>query len=54
MTYKPFNYLKQPENATQAALRATVGDRRNVAEGVRTALGSDPHTGDPTEGRAAS
>lgn len=54
MTYKPFNPLKQPQNATQAAPRATVGDRRDVAEGVRTALGPDPHIGDPTEGRAAS
>lgn len=53
MTYKPFNPLKQPQNVIQAAPRATVGDRRNVAEGVRTALGSDSH-GDPTEGRAAS
>lgn len=54
MTYKPFNPLIQPQNATQAALRVTVGDRRNVAEGVRTVFGSDPHVGDPTEGRAAS
>lgn len=54
MTYKPFNPLKLPHNATQAAQRATVGGRRNVAEGVRTALGPDPHTGDPTEGSAAS
>lgn len=54
MTYKPFNPPKQPQNATRTAPRATVGDRRNVAEGVRTALVPDPHTGDPTEGRAAS
>ena len=54
MTYKPFNPLKQPQNATQAAPPATVGDRKDVAEGVRTLLGSDPRSGVPTEGRAAS
>ena len=54
MTYKPLNPLKQRQSATQAALRTAVGDRRNVAEGVRIALGSEPRTGDLTEGRAAS
>lgn len=54
MTCKPHNPPKEPQNATQAASPGTVGDRKGVAEGVRTALGSDPHTGDPTEGRAAS
>lgn len=54
MTYNPFNPLKQPQNATRAAPRATVGDRKDVAEGVRILLGSDPRSGDATEGRAAS
>lgn len=54
MTYKPFNPLKGSQNATQAAPRASVGGRKDVAEGVRTAVGSAPRIGDPTEGRAAS
>lgn len=53
MTYKP-RHPQGPQNATQAAPWHTVGDREDVAEGVRTALGSAPQTGDPTEGRAAS
>lgn len=54
MMHKLFKPLKHPQNATQAALRVIVGGRRNVAVGVSTVLGSDPHVGDPTEGRAAS
>lgn len=54
MTYKPHNSRKEPQNATQAAPRSVVGGRKDVAEGVRTARGSHPQTGHPTEGRAAS
>ncbi|MFE9685659.1 hypothetical protein [Streptomyces sp. NPDC006285] len=46
MTIKPANTHKEPQNATQRPLRATVGDRKDVAEGVRTAVRSDPRRGD--------
>ncbi|MFJ5109351.1 hypothetical protein ACIQAD_01645 [Streptomyces sp. NPDC088551] len=35
-----------PQDATQATPRETVGARESVAEGVRTAIGSDPQTAD--------
>ncbi|WP_405817258.1 hypothetical protein OG241_22265 [Streptomyces sp. NBC_01390] len=54
MTYNPFNPLKQPQNAAQAAPQGIVGVRKDVAEGVRTALGPYPQTDAPTEGRAVS
>ena len=40
------NPPKGPANAIQAPSRAAGGDRKDVAEGVRTALGSDPRQGD--------
>lgn len=36
----------RPHAAERGTLPAAVGDRRGVAEGVPSALGSDPHPGD--------
>ena len=44
MTIKPADTPKESQNATQRPSRATVGDRQDVAEGVRTAVGSGPQT----------
>lgn len=61
MTIKPRTPSKEAQNAVQRASRAAGGDRKDVAEGVRTAVGPDPHRDDgrrpllnPLEGRAAS
>jgi hypothetical protein len=63
VTVKSAIASQSPRNAAQRSSRAVVGDRRSVAEGVRTALVPDPHHAqhrtqgpllNPLEGRAAS
>lgn len=61
MTIKPRTPAKEPQNAVQRPSRAAVGDRKTVAEGVRTAVRPVPQSDDgrrpllnPLEGRAAS
>lgn len=46
MTVNPRTSPTEPSNATQPASRAAVGARKDVAEGVCTAFGSDPQRGD--------
>lgn len=46
MTVTSRIHPKQPQNATQPPSRAAVGDRKDVAEGVRTDVGSDPQRAD--------
>lgn len=48
MTSKPANAPIGPQNAIQRPSQATAGDRKDVAEGVHTAVRSDPQA---TDGR---
>ncbi|MDU8994508.1 hypothetical protein [Streptomyces mirabilis] len=48
MTVKHCPPSERKQNAIQRPSRAAVGDRKDVAEGVRTALGPDPQTDDDT------
>jgi hypothetical protein len=48
MTVKLATPPNRQQNAIQRPSRAAVGDRKDVAEGVRTALGPDPQTDDDT------
>ncbi len=44
MTIKPANTPKESQNATQRLSQAAMGGRQDVAEGVRTAVGSGSQT----------
>lgn len=48
MTVKHCPPPEREQNAIQRPSRAAVGDRKDVAEGVRTAFGPDPQTDDGT------